>query len=279
MKSKRSWFRGLHASPPRPLRWALAALPFILVVIFYIIAADMRHSANPDDKLLPGFSHMVHSIEEIALKPDKRTGEILLISDTLASLRRIGFGVIISAIAGLFLGINTGMLPGWRALQLSFITFISMIPPLAILPILFIALGVGETAKVALITLGIFPIITRDIYIEVTQIPREQIVKALTLGASQFGVIYRIVLPQIIPRLIDTVRLSLGPAWLFLIASEAIAATNGLGYRIFLVRRYLAMDVILPYVFWITFLGFTFDWLLRKLMNRCYPWYQRREES
>ena len=55
-------------------------------------------------------------------------------------------------------------------------------------------------------------------------------------------------MPQVLPRLIDTVRLALGAAWLFLIAAEAIAATEGLGYRIFLVRRYLAMDVILPYV-------------------------------
>ena len=63
-------------------------------------------------------------------------------------------------------------------------------------------------------------------------------------------------MPQVMPRLIDTVRLALGGAWLFLIAAEAIASTEGLGYRIFLVRRYLAMDVILPYVAWITFLGF-----------------------
>ncbi len=65
------------------------------------------------------------------------------------------------------------------------------------------------------------------------------------------------------PRLIDALRLTLGPAWLFLIAAEAIASTEGLGYRIFLVRRYLAMDVILPYVAWITLLAFAMDWLLR----------------
>ena len=70
-------------------------------------------------------------------------------------------------------------------------------------------------------------------------------------------------LPQILPRLIDSVRLELGPAWLFLIAAEAIAADSGLGYRIFLVRRYLSMDVILPYVAWITLLAFLMDLGLR----------------
>jgi NitT/TauT family transport system permease protein len=95
----------------------------------------------------------------------------------------------------------------------------------------------------------------------------------VTLGASATTVIYRIVLPQVLPRLIDAVRLSLGAAWLFLIAAEAIASTEGLGYRIFLVRRYLSMDVILPYVLWITALGFTADWLLRQLVLRRFRWY------
>jgi NitT/TauT family transport system permease protein len=92
------------------------------------------------------------------------------------------------------------------------------------------------------------------------------------LGASTWQIILRVVLPQITPRLVDAIRLSLGPAWLFLIASEAIAATDGLGYRIFLMRRYMAMDVILPYVAWITFLAFLMDWGLRKLNQRCFPW-------
>ena len=69
-------------------------------------------------------------------------------------------------------------------------------------------------------------------------------------------------------------RLTLGSAWLFLIAAEAIASTEGLGYRIFLVRRYLAMDVILPYVVWITLLAFLMDWLLRKVRRQACPWFE-----
>jgi hypothetical protein len=67
-------------------------------------------------------------------------------------------------------------------------------------------------------------------------------------------------------------RPRLGPTWLFLIAAEAIAATEGLGYRIFLVRRFLAMDIILPYVAWITLLAFVLDALLARLSRRLYPW-------
>jgi NitT/TauT family transport system permease protein len=97
-------------------------------------------------------------------------------------------------------------------------------------------------------------------------------IKAQTLGASTWQLILRVVLPQTWPRLIDALRLSLGSAWLFLIASEAIASTDGLGYRIFLVRRYLAMDVILPYVAWITVLAFTMDALLRLLRHKAFSW-------
>ena len=77
---------------------------------------------------------------------------------------------------------------------------------------------------------------------------------------------------MLLPKLLGAVRLSLGPAWLFLIAAEAIASTEGLGYRIFLVRRFLAMDVILPYVAWITLLAFLLDTLLAFSSRRLFPW-------
>ncbi|MCX4196649.1 ABC transporter permease subunit [Methylobacterium organophilum] len=84
----------------------------------------------------------------------------------------------------------------------------------------------------------------------------------------------RLVLPQLMPRLLISLRLVLGSAWLFLIAAEAIASTDGLGYRIFLVRRYMAMDVILPYVAWITLLAWAMDYLLRRLTQLLFPWYE-----
>jgi NitT/TauT family transport system permease protein len=255
------------------LAWALAVLPFALVLGVYLIASDARHRENPSDKLLPGFTQMADAVERMAFHEDKRSREYLMLKDTKASLGRLLTGVTVAAVAGLLLGINMGLFPGMSAGFAPFITFIAMVPPLAILPVLFIALGVDELAKVSLIFLGTFPMITRDIYLTTRKLPGEQITKALTLGASQLDIVYRIVLPQVLPRLIDTVRLSLGAAWLFLIAAEAIASTDGLGYRIFLVRRYLAMDVILPYVLWITALGFVFDWLLRALLRWRFSWY------
>lgn len=268
---------GLFASPSFRLSIVLASIPFILVLIVYLVAAEIRHKDNPDDKLTPTVSQMISAVDRMAFSEDKRTGKYLMVNDTLSSLKRLSIGVVIAAFIGLMLGLNMALFPGMQATLLSGVTFFSMIPPLSILPILFIVAGIDEFAKITLIVIGIFPVISRDIYLAVSKMPNQQITKALTLGATELGVVYRIVLPQIVPRLLDSVRLALGAAWLFLIAAEAIASTDGLGYRIFLVRRYLAMDVIIPYVVWITVLGFTFDWLLRLAVRRFYPWYLQQK--
>ncbi len=268
-------FWGLHAHPPLWLKVLLASLPFVLAIGFYMIQSEIRLENNPYDKLLPSIGQMIETMDRMAFQADRRTGDYLLWSDTLSSLKRIGIGVSVATILALMIGLNMGLYAAFSATMLSFITFFSMVPPLAILPILFIAFGVDEMGKVMLIIIGTFPIITRDIYMVTKKIPREQIVKALTLGASELAVVYKIVLPQIMPRLLSAVRLSLGAAWLFLIAAEAIASTDGLGYRIFLVRRYLSMDIIIPYVLWITFIGFIIDYTLQIIIKKKYNWYQQ----
>jgi NitT/TauT family transport system permease protein len=271
--AKKSYVLGIHADPPRILRLALGILPFVLLIAAYVTVSHIRLQENPRDKLTPSLSQMASAVKIMAFTEDNRTGTYLMLEDTLSSLRRIIIGLGAAALVGLFLGMNMGMLPGMGATLLPFITFISIIPPLAILPVLFIIFGVGELGKVMLIFIGGTFVITRDIYHTTNRIPKEQIVKALTLGASQFQVIYQVVLPQIVPRLLEMVRLTLGAAWLFLIASEAIASTDGLGYRIFLVRRYLSMDIIIPYVLWITLLGYLMDSVLRWIVNWKYQWY------
>ena len=165
-------------------------------------------------------------------------------------------------------------LPLFRAPLSPLLTVLSMVPPLAILPILFIVFGLGELSKVMLIVIGITPVLARDLEQRAREIPPELLIKAQTLGASTWTLILRVVLPQLLPRLLIALRLVLGSAWLFLIAAEAIASTDGLGYRIFLVRRYLAMDVILPYVAWITLLAWLMDLGLRRLTQLAFPWFE-----
>ncbi|ANO34242.1 lipid kinase [Vibrio breoganii] len=267
----------INRYPTRTGQLVLGLLPFIILVMLYITASDARLAANSADKLLPAFGSFVDAIDRMAFTPSRRTGEYLLWVDTLASLTRLLMGVGISALVGLSVGIATGMVPLVRSTFSPVVTAVSLIPPMAVLPILFITFGLGELSKVVLIVVGICPIIIRDIQLRVQSLPDEQLIKAQTLGGSSWQIILRVVLPQIIPKLIDAVRLTLGSAWLFLIAAEAIVATEGLGYRIFLVRRYLSMDVILPYVLWITLLAFCMDWLLKSLSKRISPWHHQAQ--
>ncbi|MCX2794668.1 ABC transporter permease [Microbulbifer thermotolerans] len=264
--------RFINLTPAPATRMMFGLLPFVLLVILYIVASDARLAENPSDKLLPGFSQIGDAIQRMAFEPSKRTGEYLFWGDTTSSLTRLGLGVLIAAFVGLVLGLLTGALPSVSAVASPLLTVVSLIPPLALLPVLFIVFGLGEVSKVALIAIGITPFIARDIQRRTLEIPREQLVKAQTLGANTSQIIFRVLLPQLMPRLIDAVRLSLGAGWLFLIAAEAIASTDGLGYRIFLVRRYMAMDVILPYVAWITVLAFLIDSVLDWVSRRLFPW-------
>jgi NitT/TauT family transport system permease protein len=253
-------------------RIALGVVPFIVLLLVYVVASRLRLAENPDDKLLPSFAEMGRSIWDYAFTADQRSGHYLLWGDTWASLKRIGSALAISAGAGLLLAMAIGIVPRIRALLSPLLSTLAMIPPLAVLPILFIVLGLEETAKISLIVIGIMPAIARDLSLRVAELPEEQLVKAQTLGASTWQLALRVVLPQTLPRLIDALRLNMGAAWLFLIAAEAIASTQGLGYRIFLVRRYLAMDVILPYVAWITLLAVASDLLLRLVRARAFSW-------
>ncbi|MAQ37441.1 lipid kinase [Thioclava sediminum] len=264
--------RLLNRHPTRPTGILLAALPFVAVLIAYWIGSEIRLAANPQDKLLPAPETIMNTAGRLFTEPNKRTGEILLWADTFASLRRLAFGVGIGALISLTVGVGIGLLPYVRRGLSSFVAVLSMVPPLALLPILFIVFGLGETSKIVLIVIGITPFLIRDLSQRVLDIPHEEIVKAQTLGASTWVIALRVVLPQILPRLIAAIRLSLGAAWLFLIAAEAVAAEVGLGYRIFLVRRYLAMDIILTYVIWITLLAFLIDFALKTLSRKAFPW-------
>lgn len=249
----------------------LGMLPLVAVMLFYLSASEARHLANPRDKILPTATAMADAVVRMA-SVDPITGSAPLVVDTIASMTRLGAGLGIATVITLILGLGLGLLPVLRANLGPLVAAIAVIPPIALLPILFIVAGLGETSKIALIVIGITPVMVRDLASHVAAIPEEQIVKAQTLGASTWQTVLRVGLPQAMPRLIKCIRLSLGPAWVFLISSEAIAADVGLGYRIFLVRRYLAMDVIIPYVAWISILAVVMDIALAQLSRRVWPW-------
>jgi NitT/TauT family transport system permease protein len=269
--------RIVNFKPTRSGRLLLGAAPLLLLVLAYLVASASRHAINPADKILPTPQAMAAAMHALVMVPDVMTGKLLFWSDTGASLWRLGLGLAISTASALLFGLTLGLVPGARATFGPLVTIIAVIPPIALLPILFIVLGLGEAAKVALIVIGVLPVMLRDIAAHVEALPAEQLVKAQTLGAGSWLLATRVALPQAMPRLIHAVRLAIGPAWVFLISAEAIASDMGLGYRIFLVRRYLSMDIILPYVAWITLLAIAMDWTLKQLSERGFRWAHPRQ--
>lgn len=264
--------RLINKVPGRRSRLLLGGLPFVLLMVAYAIGSAIRRADNPSDKLLPPLDQMAATFWRMASVPDVRSGDLLLWSDTFDSLVRLASGMGISTALAVTLGIAIGFIPRVRATLSPFVAALSLIPPITILPVLFIVVGLGEASKISLIVLGTALVMIRSVAQAVSELPAEQIVKAQTLGANTWQMIVRVVLPQVLPRLVTAIRLGLVPAWIFLISAEAIASTSGLGYRIFLVRRYLAMDVILPYVVWITLIAFLIDRLLLALSRRAFPW-------
>ena len=115
--------------------------------------------------------------------------------------KRLLVGLGISAMIALVLGVLIGLLPVMSATFGPFVAALSMVPPLALLPILFIVMGLGEASKIALIVIGTSLKLIRDVALRVGDIPREQLIKAQTLGASTAQIASRVVFPQTMPRL------------------------------------------------------------------------------
>ena len=200
-----------------------------------------------------------------------KQGESLLWQDTMASGKRILIAMVF-IFTGIYIGLFMGAFPYAEKILYRFVLFFDKIPALAVLPILFIIFGLGETAKIALIVIGVAPTVILDTYLKVKEVHDEQLVKGMTLGASQSEIVFRIIFPQIIPKVLDTVRLNFKAVILFLIAGEALAAEAGIGYRIFVVRRYMDMATIFPYVVWISMLAFMVDMAFRAWIKKHYQW-------
>lgn len=265
--------RIINQKPSRLTTYALAIVPFVLTLVLYVTASHFRRLENPADKLLPSLDRMGATFYRMAFTADRRSGDYLLWVDTLDSLWRLGIGISVAALLAVVIGVLIGFIPHARSLLAPYIAAFSLIPPITVLPVLFIVFGLGEASKIALIVVGTAPVMIRSTAQSVLDIPRELIIKAETLGASVWQMLVRLVLPQTLPRLIASLRLALVPGWIFLISAEAIASTSGLGYRIFLVRRFLAMDVILPYVIWITLIAYLLDRGLLWFSRRAFPWH------
>jgi NitT/TauT family transport system permease protein len=278
----------IHAQPSRTTVWILSWFLFATGIASYFWVSRGRHLDNPDDRVMPTLRQMGQGFADAALKPAEdaevssdtdrqslttRLRNGMLWTDTLATGRRFAISMAL-LFPAVILGLHMGMFPYVGSFFLRFVLFFDKIVALSLLPILFIAFGIDEMAKIMLIVIGVAPTIILDAFNLTRGVPKEQIVKGFTLGAGDFSITYRIVLKQIWPRVLNSIRLNLKAVMIFLFSGEMIASQDGLAYRIALLRRHMGMDTIIPYVLWVALLLFLVDFGMRILNRTLHPWFQ-----
>ena len=265
----------------RSLSWVL----FALGVAVYLQFSIARHRENPDDRVMPTGAQLMAGIHSAVMdQPEEddpledgasrwqRVTHGMLWKDTVASGERFGISLLL-LVPAILLGLHMAVFPLAESLFLRFFLFFDKIVALSLLPILFIVFGIDQWSKIMLMVIGVGPTLVLDTFNLAKAVPREQVVKAFTLKSSNLDVAYRVVLKQILPQVVNSVRLNLKPLALFLFAGEMIASTDGLAYRIALMRRHMGMDIILPYLLWVALLLFLLDGALRLVNRRLHPWY------
>ena len=192
-----------------------------------------------------------------------RLGELAasgdLVQDTLVSVYRISVGFLISTVCALPIGIIIGCYPRWEAAIEPLVDFIRYMPVVAFVPLTIVWVGIGDEQKFLIIWIGTFFQQVLLVMDNVKSVPRDFINLGRTLEMSEAKILLRIVLPSAMPAIWDSMRISLGWAWTWVVVAELVAATSGLGYRINTGMRYFQTDTIFAYLLLLGILGLTTD--------------------
>jgi NitT/TauT family transport system permease protein len=158
------------------------------------------------------------------------------------------------------------------------LSLLAKIPPTAAMAVFFVLVGTALNMYITMIAFGVLPTLALTVYLAVKEFPDELQYKAYTLGASHLEVIGSAICRYVLPRLIDAVRLCIGPAMVFLIAAEMLVGDVGFGYRIRLQSKLLNMSVVYPYLALLAAFGFGMDYALSWLRRTWCPWYEGRRD-
>ncbi|ROO84326.1 NitT/TauT family transport system permease protein [Actinocorallia herbida] len=213
---------------------------------------------------------------EVAEQGRELISDGTLFDDALASLRRVLIGFAL----GTALAVPVGFLMGWygtaRGLLEPWVQFFRTIPPLAIIPLAIVLLGIGETPKLVVIGLGAFLSCVISTFQGVIGVDSTLINAARVLGANDRVIFARVVVPASSPFIIVGMRVGLGSAWATLVAAELIAAQEGLGFRMQHAQIYYDLPTIFVGLITIGVLGLLMDRLLLAAERRLTGWQDRR---
>lgn len=233
----------------------LRPLLFIGVLLILWEIAARRQSTH----LLPGPWEVVGGIAELV-----RHG--LLLKYVVASLFRVTWGFLLAAA----LAIPLGLAIGWnRRAEMAFnpiIQILRPISPLAWIPIAILWFGVGDLAAIFLIFLGSFLPLLLTAINAAQSVPAVYVNAGRNFGLSPARLVYQVFYPAVVPQLIVGLRITLGVAWLVVVAAEMIAVNSGLGFLIIDARnagnRY---DLVVAGMVIIGIIGLLLDMGMRSL--------------
>ncbi|OGX11626.1 MAG: hypothetical protein A2351_02155 [Omnitrophica bacterium RIFOXYB12_FULL_50_7] len=255
---------------------------FVMVLSFsvllggYTYLAREQHKINPLDKTIPTWSQLGQGVVKIVVL-DHRSGKRWIVEDSAESGKRLFLGFFWGILGAILIGLLIGCFQLLEAAFAPPLAILAKLPPTAALALFFVMLGTGTGMYVGIIVVGLLPALAQSIYLSIKAIPTELINKALTLGASRTELVWNIIIRYIFPNILDSIRLQIGPALVYLIAAEYACAQIGFGYRIRLQARLVNMDVVYPYLALLILFGFFMDWLLKKAQAKWCAWYVKKE--
>lgn len=252
----------IAASITRTQYWLFAALGLIAPVIAWTLLTE---SGWVDPIFLPGPIQVLTRLWSWAVEDD-------LWGDTMISMYRVMAGFLLSAVFALPLGLLIGAFKPVEATLEPLTDFIRYMPAVAFIPLVMLWLGIGESAKISIIFIGTFFQMVLMVAENVRLVPKAQIEAAQTMGADRGEVIQLVLLQSAKPAILDTLRLTMGWAWTYLVVAELVAANSGLGYSILKAQRFLKTDTIFGGIILIGLIGLLMDQSFRWLHRRSFPW-------
>ncbi|SDH18177.1 taurine transport system permease protein [Pseudomonas flavescens] len=188
------------------------------------------------------------------------------------SLWRVLIATLAAVVTAVPLGIAMGLNPTLNAALDPLVEFYRPIPPLAYLPLMVIWFGIGELSKVLLIYMALFAPLLIATVGGVRRVDKARIQAIRCLGANRLQVVRHVILPSALPDILTGLRIALGVGWSTLVASELIAANQGLGFMVQSAAQFLATDVVVVGILLIACIALTFELGLRALQKRYASW-------
>lgn len=195
-----------------------------------------------------------------------------LFTDIGISVWRVMAGFGASALLALPLGLYIGTYRPVQAFLEPLTDFIRYMPAVAFIPLVMLWVGIDEGSKVLIIFIGTFFQMVLMVAEDVRRVPMTQIEAAQTMGANRSEIVKLVILPSARPAILDTLRITCGWAWTYLVVAELVAANSGLGYAILKAQRYMHTDKIFAGILLIGLIGLLTDQAFRWLSRRAFPW-------